>query len=89
MSVQETITELSSLEYLIGMRFHANLVAAKAGVKVLGINYDVKVKNLAESIGFPCINMFGCEISNGLKDLIAVNIHKYNLPMFTFPNLFV
>jgi len=89
MSIQETIAELSKLEYLIGMRFHANLVAAKAGVKVLGINYDVKVKTLAESIGFPCINMFGCEVSNGLKDLIAANIHKYNIPMFTFPNLFV
>lgn len=89
MSVQETIIELSKLEYLIGMRFHANLVAAKAGVKVLGINYDVKVKTLAESIGFPYINMFGCEINNGLKDLVAVNVHKYNLPKFTFPNLFV
>ena len=34
--------ELSKLEYLIGMRFHACLVSAKAGVKTLGINYDVK-----------------------------------------------
>ena len=38
LSVNECIKEISSLEYLIGMRFHANLIGAKAGVKILGIN---------------------------------------------------
>ena len=89
MSVPETIKELSKLEYLIGMRFHANLVAAKAGVKVLGINYDIKVKTLAESVGFTYINMFGCEVGNGLKNLTDIDTNQYNIPMFTFPNLFV
>ena len=51
------IEELSTLKYLIGMRFHACLVSAKAGVRVLGINYDVKVKTLADNIGFPLLEM--------------------------------
>lgn len=88
MSVSETIEELSKLEYLIGMRFHANLIAAKAGVKVLGINYDIKVKNLAESVGFPIINMFGCEVSKGIDELTSMSTYGYNIPKFTFPNLF-
>jgi polysaccharide pyruvyl transferase WcaK-like protein len=57
LSIDNTIEEISKLEYLIGMRFHANLVAAKSGVKVLGINYDVKVMNLAKYVGFPIINL--------------------------------
>ena len=88
MSVPEAIEEISKLEYLIGMRFHANLIAAKAGVKVLGINYDVKVKNLAESVGFPVINMFGCEVSRGMDELTSMSTYGYNIPKFTFPNLF-
>ena len=88
MSVPEAIEEISKLEYLIGMRFHANLIAAKAGVKVLGINYDVKVKNLAQSVGFPIINMFGCEVSRGIDELTSMSTYGYNIPKFTFPNLF-
>ena len=56
-SILDTINLISGLEYLIGMRFHANLIAAKAGVKVLGINYDIKVLNLAKHIGFPHIGL--------------------------------
>ena len=88
MTVPETIQELSKLEYFIGMRFHANLVAAKAGVKVLGINYDVKVKTLAKTIGFPIINMFGCEVTEGIDKLLNMSTYGYNIPKFTFPNLF-
>ena len=82
MSVPEAVNELSTLEYLIGMRFHANLVAAKSGVKVLGINYDVKVKTLAEEIGFPIINMYGCEAELGIENLLKVNPAEYKIPKF-------
>lgn len=57
LSVENAIEELSQLEYLIAMRFHANLVAVKSGVKVLGINYDIKVHNLAQYVGFPIIGL--------------------------------
>jgi len=56
--VTEKITEkLSSLEFLIGMRFHALLVSIKSGVKCCAINYDIKVENLAKAIGIPLISM--------------------------------
>ena len=56
LDIKTCIYELSKLEYLIGMRFHANLIASKAKVKVLGINYDIKVENLSKQIGFPIVN---------------------------------
>ena len=86
LSVAECINEVSKLEYLIAMRFHACLIAAKSGVKVLGINYDEKVKNLAQSIGFPIINMYGCEAANGIDNLIKENPETYNIPEFSFPD---
>ena len=39
------------------MRFHANVIGIKAGVKTLAINYDPKVKKLAEEYTLPCINL--------------------------------
>lgn len=87
LTVPEAVEELSKLEYLIGMRFHACLTAAKSGVKVLGINYDIKVKTLAEMVGFPLINMYGCEVESGINSLMDTNTSKYNLPEFKFPNI--
>lgn len=56
--VQDNIIErISKLEYLIGMRFHAVLVALKSGVKTCAINYDVKVEKLAKDAGIPLISM--------------------------------
>lgn len=87
MSVTEVIEELSKLEYLIGMRFHSNLVAAKSGVKVLGINYDIKVKALAEEMGFPIINMLGCEVESGLDKLLKVRPEEYKIPEFSMSEI--
>lgn len=85
--IAETIHELSCLEYFIGMRFHACLITSKAGVKTLGINYDEKVKTLSEYAGFPVINMFGCEVKNGMEKLLGQNPNEYKIPEFNFPNL--
>ena len=51
------INEISSLEYMIGMRFHALLAAIKCGVKTCAINYDIKVEKLAKEAGLPVISM--------------------------------
>ena len=51
------IYNIFELEYLIGMRFHALIVALKAGIKCAGINYDIKVENLAKSAQIPLISM--------------------------------
>jgi len=84
LAVPEVIHEISQLEYLIAMRFHACLISAKAGVKTLGINYDKKVQSLAENVGFPVINMLGGEVKNGIFQLINKNIEDYKIPEFIF-----
>ena len=86
-SITETIENISNLEYLIGMRFHANLVAVKAGVKVLGINYDIKVENLAKSIGFPLIKMNNDVKKDAFKDLMELSTNNYKTPEFNFPKI--
>lgn len=51
------INQISRLEYLIAMRFHALVIGMKAGVKCLGINYDQKVEKLAEDAGIPLLSL--------------------------------
>ncbi len=80
LTVQEALKELSSLEYLVGMRFHACLAAAKAGVKVLGINYDIKVKTLADTIGFPLIELNGEGLQEGFDEMMKTG--NYSIPEF-------
>ena len=87
LTVEKTIEEISKLEYLIGMRFHANLVAAKAGVKVLGINYDIKVLNLAKHVGFPLIGLNQDSFDNEFEELIYLDLTTYQIPEFEFPSL--
>lgn len=60
-SNDEIISKIPSLEYLIAMRFHALVVAVKAGVKSIGINYDMKVEKLAKEAGIPLISMDASE----------------------------
>lgn len=84
LSVTEVIHEVSKLEYFIGMRFHSCLISTKSGVKTLGINYDTKVSNLANNIGFPIINMYGCEVKNGIEELVNQNPGSYSIPEFIF-----
>lgn len=88
LSVPEIIHEVSNLEYFISMRFHGCLISAKSGVKTLGINYDTKVKSLSENIGFPSINMFGCEVKTGIENLLAQNPQNYVIPDFSFEDIF-
>jgi len=54
---KEIIERISQLEYMISMRFHACLIAAKYGIKTLAISYDYKVQKLAEELELPCINL--------------------------------
>ena len=86
LSINEAIDTISNLEYLVGMRFHANLVAAKAGAKILGINYDVKVLNLANSVGFPVVDL-DTEITDEFEQLLNLDTNKYKIPSFEFPNI--
>ena len=76
-SNSDVVREITGLEYMIAMRFHALVVALKAGVKSVAINYDVKVEKLADEAGLPIISMNASEdfdsIFNNMKHL---NEHK-------------
>ena len=87
LTIDECINEFSKLEYLIGMRFHANLVAAKAGAKILGINYDIKVANLANSIGFPIIGLEQGNFKKEFDIFSNLNTSEYKIPEFIFPEI--
>lgn len=50
---QEILYKISKLDYMIAMRFHANLVAIKYGIKTLAVCYDVKVEKLAQEAEIP------------------------------------
>lgn len=67
---ENLIEELSRLETLVSMRFHALIVALKAGVKCAVINYDPKVKTLAEKYSLPLIEF------TDSADVIAQKIKK-------------
>ena len=87
LSVEECINEISKLEYLIGMRFHSALIAAKSGVKVLGINYDVKVLTLAKTLNFPIIGLGQENFDNEFEELKNLDWNNYNIPDFKFPEI--
>lgn len=53
----EVINKIASFDILIGMRFHAILVALKSNVKILTINYDEKVEKLANEFDLPMLNL--------------------------------
>lgn len=81
------IERLSSLEYLIGMRFHALLTALNAGVKCLAINYDTKVEMLAKSAGIPFLKI---SLNNNYEEaFIALKkLEERNLKEFAQSNKF-
>lgn len=87
LSVDDCIKKISELEYLIGMRFHSALVATKAGVKVLGINYDIKVLNLAKKLGFPIIGLNDISFTREFEQLKNLNPNDYKIPDFEFPEI--
>lgn len=58
---KEIMERISRLEYMIAMRFHANLIALKCGVKTLAICYDEKVEKLANFAQIPALSMLANE----------------------------
>ena len=57
LDMNSVIKIISKLEYLIAMRFHANVIGIKSGVKTIAINYDPKVKSLAEEYNISLIEL--------------------------------
>jgi len=69
LSVNDVTDKISDLEYLIAMRFHANVIGIKSGVKTLAINYDPKVEKLAKEYNLPIINLDDKDFSNQFNNL--------------------
>jgi len=57
LSIQEAIDTILNLEYLVAMRFHANIIGIKSGIKTVAINYDPKVETLAQKFNLPLIEL--------------------------------
>lgn len=70
---KEILEKISKLEYLIAMRFHANLIGLKYGIKTLAVCYDEKVEKLATEAHIPFVSMLADENYdyhfNALKNL--------------------
>lgn len=54
LTIDETIQSFSNLNYLIGMRYHACLLALKYGIPTLALSYDEKVEKIAKRFSLPC-----------------------------------
>ncbi len=79
---ENLIEELSRVEILVSMRFHSLIAALKAGVKCAVINYDPKVKTLAENYSLPLIEF--TDSADVIKQKIN-NAASAQLPEQTFP----
>lgn len=58
---KEILEKIAKLDYMIAMRFHANLIALKYGIKTLAICYDEKVEKLALEANIPYVSMLATE----------------------------
>lgn len=57
LTIDDAIDKISNLEVLYAMRFHANVLGIKSGVKTIAINYDPKVEKLAKQYNLPLIEI--------------------------------
>ena len=90
--VTEVVTEniaqrISQLEYMIGMRFHALLIAIKSGVKTCAINYDIKVKKLAKEANIPMISTNATENYEEMYQQLT-NLNSEDLLRYAKSNVF-
>ena len=69
LSINDVFECISNLEYLVAMRFHANVVGMKSGVKTLAIDYDIKVKKLADEYRLPIIELSQQDMSKEFEQL--------------------
>ena len=57
------------------MRFHANVVGMKSGVKTIAINYDIKVKKLADEYKLPIIELNQQDMSKEFEQLCLKKVN--------------
>lgn len=74
LSINDVFDKISDLEYMVGMRFHANVVAIKSGVKTLAIDYDIKIKKLADEYKLPIIELNQRDFVKEFEELVSDKI---------------
>ena len=74
LNIDEVIEKISNLEYLIGMRYHANVIGVKSGVKTLAINYDPKVEALAQEFDLPYIKLQDTDFTQSFDKLCVTTM---------------
>lgn len=77
-SNEQVIKDLSSLDTLIAMRFHACLIAVKNNVKLLPINYDIKVGQLAKEFNLNCLSLNNLRLNNEIMEHFVKNNISYD-----------
>ncbi len=89
----KVITDISKLDKLIAMRYHACVIAIKNGVNLLPIDYDIKVKKLAEDFNLETIELT-TDAENLNKTIFKFNktnqeydINKINELKYSFKEL--
>ena len=87
LSIFDSINQINQLNFLIGMRFHANLISIKYNIPTLAISYDPKVKSLAIDAGIPFISIDDFDenlLDNKIKDFITKKFdYKSKLQKFS------
>lgn len=86
----DTIKDFSKLEYLFAMRYHANLLGIKYGIKTMPITYDYKVVTLVNEYN---LNYIDFAVGQDLRKLLTTakkveNIDK-KFDWSTFDYLFI
>lgn len=79
---KDILDKISKLDYMIAMRFHANLIALKYGIRTLAICYDEKVEKLATEAEIPFVSMLANEDYDKLFNQLK-NLNKQNLIDFS------
>lgn len=77
-SNEKVIDDISQMESLIAMRYHACLIGIKAGIKVLPINYDIKVEMLSRDFNLQCINIQSFEEMLDIFETFKNSTQTYN-----------
>lgn len=87
-SNDKVIADIENIETLIAMRFHACLIAIKAGINVIPINYDIKVETLANEFNFNSISLNDFDsISFAIENVKSYDYEKVKEKEFNFKEL--
>lgn len=92
-SNDKVIEDIAKMDELIAMRYHACLIAIKNKIKLLPIDYDIKVEELAKEFNLDYIDMIQWENTSAVfdkftKSSITYDEAKINNKILDFNTIF-